>query len=254
MKAKGLAVILFGLSLSGITSSAELVLKSNPLVVPSFRQQKLEVFLQIENKSQQPVVLTVQPLITDFKTNQPVPGLTPVSLTVAAGYNGEISFSLPASNLKPWSHWDPQLYYLDLLLKPGGSPELKAERVRFGYREVWTEKGNIYVNGKKVFLLGGNHAGRRNETEMKFAKLAGFNADTIPDDLSSRVNQTVLDLADRYGHYLVWSWAPVNADSRGWLYAHGNHPSLIGYAISSPEPVYMLGPHGHPMGIGAVIP
>jgi len=234
--------------------SGELLLKTNPLIFSSYRQKKLQIFLRVENKTQQEVSFTAEPVITDCRTGQVLPDSQPVSLKIAGNFDGEISFSLPAKNLKPWSHWDAQLYFLDLTLKPETGPQIKADRVRFGYREVWTEKGNIYINGKKVFLIGGNHSGRRNETEMKFAKLAGFNADTIRGDLASPENQRVLDLADRWGHYLILSLAPVNFEDRFWLYLHGNHPSLIGCAISSPEPVYMLGPHGHPMGIGAVIP
>ncbi|MCM8757082.1 MAG: hypothetical protein NC823_01205, partial [Candidatus Omnitrophica bacterium] len=133
-------------SLGSVVWPAEVVLKTNPLVISFFRQNQLQVFLQLENKASQVLNITVEPVITDVKTETPIEARPSVSLLLAPNFSGEVSFIVPASGLKPWSHWDPQLYYLDLTLKTGSSV-IKAERVRFGYREVWTEKGKIYING-----------------------------------------------------------------------------------------------------------
>ncbi|HNS48811.1 MAG TPA: hypothetical protein PKM61_04715 [bacterium] len=258
MKRKTLAILMAVLLLTaGSRAGAQeaapdptIKVKTIPIIFSSFRQKRLQVFFMVENSSGRSRELTVRPKLTDFKTSQPVSLGAAPKISLPAGFDGETGFTIPADGLKTWSHWDPQLYLLDLELEENGKPVGRLPQVRFGYREAWTEKGNFYLNGKKLFLFGGNHDGRRNEKEMQFAKMAHFNADTVRGDFFV-AQQKTLDLADRNGHYVFGAFLAFDPGDRANLYKIGNHPCIIGYALDSGE---VTAPHGHPMQIGAVVP
>ncbi len=56
-------------------------------------------------------------------------------------------------DVQPWSPGNPQLYDLWVSAKPqSGEPVTKL--VRFGFRHVETKNGNVYLNGKPIFLRG----------------------------------------------------------------------------------------------------
>jgi beta-glucuronidase len=62
--------------------------------------------------------------------------------------DGQQTLELVLKNLKPWSPEYPELHTLTV------ANETDAMTVRFGVRQVWTEKGRIILNGKAVKLLG----------------------------------------------------------------------------------------------------
>ncbi len=56
-------------------------------------------------------------------------------------------------DVKPWSPGNPQLYDLRVRAKPrSGEPVTKL--VRFGFRQIESKNGNVYLNGKPIFLRG----------------------------------------------------------------------------------------------------
>ena len=233
-----------------VAATASLKVKAGPLVIPSFRKQQLEICLMVENLTDKPLALTTKATITDFETKEVASSPKAQMLALEPKFAGEKSFVIPAQGLQTWSHWDPQLLLLDVELSQGPGPALKLPQVRFGYREMWTEKGSFYINGKKVLLVGGNHAGRRSDGEVKYAKLARFTADTIRGSYAA--NKKTCDLADRSGHYNFFWFTPSVEGDRTWLYEFGNHPSIVGLATWVEG--YYSGPHGHPMQIGGVTP
>jgi len=233
-----------------VAATASLKVKAGPLVVASFRKQQLEICLMLENLTDKSLALTAKASLTDFESKKPALEPKPHALRLEPKFVGEKSFVIPAQGLQTWSHWDPQLYLLDLALREGAEAALKLPQVRFGYREMWTEKGSFYINGKKVLLVGGNHAGRRSDREVKYARLACFTADTIRGSYAA--NKKTCDLADRNGHYNFFWFTPDAEGDRGWLYQFGNHPSIVGLATWVEG--YYSGPHGHPMQIGGVTP
>ena len=236
-----------------IVETGQVAIRTAPLVEPSFRNEQLRICFFADNKTDKPLELTLKPVLLDFATTN-VALMPPAQKVVLPPMStGEASFVVSAKGLKTWSHWTPNLYFLDLSIEQGGKEIGKMPRVRFGYREVWVDKGRFYINGKRLFLPGGNHGGRRNETEIKFAREANFTADTIRDDLTEASEaRRAADLADRWGHYNVFFGNPVG--TRRDLYQYGvwaNHPSIIAYAGGTAG--YYSGPHGHPMQIGGII-
>jgi hypothetical protein len=231
-------------------ADASFKVNSPPLVMPSFRKQQLQVFFMAENPADKALELTPRATITDFRTNKVAAVPKARKIALPAKFSGETSFAIPARGLKTWSHWDPQLYFLDVELDARGQPPVKLSRVRFGYREMWTEEGYFLINGKRVMLVGGNHDARRSEQEMKYGKLAQFTADTVRSDYKAAVK--TFDLSDQHGHYLFYAYAWYDVNDRRPLYEFGNHPSLVGHALGHEG--YYSGPHGHPLQIGGVIP
>ena len=68
---------------------------------------------------------------------------------IPAGEEREISLIYEKPPLETWSPYTPVLYVLELRSEPGGD----ILRERFGYRELWTQDGDFYLNGKKIHFL-----------------------------------------------------------------------------------------------------
>src|SRR5439155_8122974 len=55
--------------------------------------------------------------------------------------------------VKPWSPGAPNLYELTVRASRGGTP-ITSKTVRFGFRQVESQNGNVYLNGHPIFLRG----------------------------------------------------------------------------------------------------
>ena len=234
---------------AAVLADAALKVKTHPLVIPSVRGEQLRIYFMVENLTDKAQQLTAKAAVADFETGDVALSAKPQKIALAPKFSGETSFVISAKGLETWSHWDPQLHYLDVELERDGKSVGKLPRVRFGYRDFWSEKGSFYINGKRVLLFGGNHNGRRSDREMKYGKYARFTADTIRG--AYKVVAKTCDLADRHGHYLFFAFAWFEPTDRETLYEFGNHPSIVGHALGHTG--YYSGPHGHPMQVGAII-
>lgn len=218
-----------------------------PWVHPSWRDQTLTVTFFAVNRTDNPIKLELTPSIRDVRTDdiEPVTGVYAVELEPRV--SREVAFTMPATGLETWSHWDPRLYTMDIAISANDVDVGEMPRVRFGYREMWVENGYFYINGKRVFLRGGNHGGRRNPTEVEGALYARFNADTIRGD-----DNRPLGLSDEAGIYLFYFGTPgLTEEWKRYSYRFANHPSVVGFAGWSQG--YYPGPHGHPLMLGAEI-
>ena len=55
--------------------------------------------------------------------------------------------------VQPWSPGNPNLYELTVTASEGGKP-VASKTVRFGFRQVESRNGNVYLNGHPIFLRG----------------------------------------------------------------------------------------------------
>ena len=235
-----------------LLAGQEFLVKAGPLVWPFVRKQELQVRLWVENPADAKTHMVASAIITDFKTGDEVLKAENSDLDIGPKFSGETFFTIPAAGLKTWSHWNPQLYNIEVSLKPDKGDEIKLEKARFGYREIWTENGYFYLNGKRLFLPGGNHGGRRREEEMKYAKLANLQADTIRGAwVENSEPWRVAELSDIHGHYIFYFNTP-KTDDLEFKYSFGNHPSIVGFSLWTKG--YYSGPHGHPMQVGGIVP
>lgn len=129
---------------------------------PSIRQNKLEVEVQITNSADKEADITLKGDIYRWdgkgrdKTGQwgvkgkVIASFPTAKLMIPAGESRSITLTLNKPPLETWSPYTPNLYILELKIdQPGGD----VLRERFGYREIWTQDGDFYLNGKKVHFL-----------------------------------------------------------------------------------------------------
>ncbi len=249
------ALAALSLRAAPVAEMGAVVVKAGPLVEPFRRTGELRIGLLVENRGDREVELRLAATAVrcaDEKERVAYPERT---VSLGPKFSGEKTVTVPAGALKEWSAQTPELYRLELEIT--GAGQTARAQARFGYRQLWVEEGRFLLNGKAVFLRGGNHNGRRTPEEMRLAKWANINADTVRGGYAAIVG--TLDLADTAGHYNVWWVAP---DKREFLYQSaatkdkreflaGNHPSVVAYSYYGP--VFMPAPAGHPMQIGWVI-
>lgn len=179
----------------------------------------------------------------------------PVSATSAS--KGKMRFSVTGLTAHPWTLTDPKLYQLSFsALTPGAPPVRMGERV--GFRSVSSRDGNIYLNGKPIFLRGiainppGRGIPSSIETSRSFAqdyvrfmKSIHVNIIRIPDD------ETWYDVCDELGMMVFggnYSGSvdgekpPVDYDKAVAWYEDdkfapiAHHPSLVIYAMTNETP------------------
>lgn len=162
-------------------------------------------------------------------------------------------------NLRPvlWSPTQPQLYNLTIVVSDKGNM-LQKSTLRIGFRDFETKNGQIFLNGRPIFLRGIaiNPPGRgipdEIETSRKFAeeyvrfmKSIHVNIIRIPDD------QTWYDVCDElgmlvfggnYSAVVAGKSPPQDYDNAVKWYCDVkfgpimHHPSLVIYALTNEVP------------------
>lgn len=239
--------------------STDLIKLGKPLIVSSTRQKALTVYLPADNLSGKALDLSVNANLYDAKGENLLTTLGPTTTTLAKDATGDTVVEFPAKALKEWSPESPDLYQIELEVSRGGELLDIVPRERFGYREVWAEGGDIYLNGKRLQLRGKGHAGWVAFTPLQIdlMRSVGMNSARTLDwnewDLSP------LDVTDEKGFLLnipMWIDRSDKEAARSYfrkLMTHiGNHPSIIEWMIGGRG--YVNGPHGHPMQIGGEVP
>jgi hypothetical protein len=77
--------------------------------------------------------------------------LTPAPVSI--GPDGAFTLTAAFPNARQWSPEDPFLHTLRLMVIEGGKP-VDVCTTRFGFKEVWTQGPDFYINGVKRRLLG----------------------------------------------------------------------------------------------------
>ena len=98
--------------------------------MPSFRKEQLQIWFVADNLSPGPLMLTPKTSIRDFKTGEVAAQPDASALALPPEFSGETNFTVSAKELAPWSHWDPQLYTLDVELMLEGKPVARLGPVR----------------------------------------------------------------------------------------------------------------------------
>jgi hypothetical protein len=245
------------LSSAGITEKPLLEIRENneifvgePLITTSVRKKNMTISLPMKNLTSNKLSLSIISKIYDTKADSLVQNLGPVKINIEPNFAGEKNLSMPVDGLKYWNPEQPQLYNLVMEISKGEKIIDITFPTRFGFREVWVENGEIYLNGQRLSIRGQSHNylhgyGFKKE-EIKRLKETGQNADRT---LSPQLNLLhTLDVTDEEGHLVFYHGTPT----KNLLQLMGNHPSVIGWHIWGNG--YINGPHGHPMQIGGVIP
>ena len=130
---------------------------------PSVRRNRVEVDVTVVNTGARAFTGAVHARLfpwTDTprdRTGQwPVSGepacvLPSTQVTVGPGQKRRVTLGLDKPALARWWPNDPRLYVLQLSLDTPGTDVLRR---RVGFRELWTDGGDLVLNGNKVHLLG----------------------------------------------------------------------------------------------------
>ena len=223
------------------------------LVFGRVRKKELAVRTEMKNTSGEPVPIEARARILDARTGELAATLEAAPFVLEKDAEGEHEIVFPgADQLKTWSPETPQLYHLELVLRQDGETFDSAWPVRFGYREVWVENGEIYLNGDRLSIRGKSHnyLGDYGFSKLKIdmLKKVGQNADRTLTP--SPENDPSLDITDEEG-WLVFYHVRNLTKIPDILSRVGNHPSVIAWQIFGNG--FVNGPHGHPMQIGGEI-
>jgi hypothetical protein len=132
------------------------------LISPSIRQSRIRVDMKIVNMGNKNETITIKGDIYRWdgkerdKTGQwgvkgkPVASMVSGKIEISPGETHPSTLVFEKPPLDPWSPYSPDLYVLELKVDRQNGDLL---RERFGYRELWTQDGDFYLNGKKVHLL-----------------------------------------------------------------------------------------------------
>jgi hypothetical protein len=175
------------------------------------------------------------------------------TVTVPAASAARVTLHRPWPEPKLWQPDAPHLYHLDVHASSGGQ-DLDSERVRFGFREFWTDGPRFVLNGTPVNFLGTSRPGlpellSREDVERTYASIREANCRAVR--LHANVWPEVwLDVADEIGMLVVeessyWCctdqyavaepafWDNFLAHWRAIVRRGRNHPSVVMYSIEN---------------------
>ena len=173
---------------------------SHVLVIPSVRQGKLSVRLEVTNRSARDRTVDLANRV--FLGDREALALPKASVTVAAGETASVELSAPWERPQLWGYppyGEPVLYHLETRLDSG-------DRLvtRFGFREVWTEGDRLVLNGRDLKVLGYwvPEGSGRSVWTLRMAAIQAAGCNAIHNHAEQR-EPSFYDLADEMG-LLVW--------------------------------------------------
>lgn len=180
-----------------------------------------------------------------------------VSPSSAGAVKGKMRFSAGNLAANPWTPASPKLYQLSFTASASAGTPIRVDE-RIGFRSITSKNGNVYLNGKPLFLRGIaiNPPGRGipdhietsrsfAEAYVRFMKSIHVNIIRIPDD------ETWYDVCDELGMMVFggnYSGSvdgqkpPTDYDKAVAWYENdkfapiAHHPSLVIYAMTNETP------------------
>lgn len=178
-------------------------------------------------------------------------------VTLKPGRN-HVSFSIRIKNPKLWSTWDygfPYLYKLILTLNEKDNLSYRKEET-FGIRSFFVDdKGQWYLNGKRIFVRGTNYISSQWMSEMtdnkyifdlELMKKANINAIRVHAHIEP---QRFYKLADEYGMLIVQDfplqWGYIDSpefeqeaikQAKDMVLQFYNHPSIVVWQLHNEPP------------------
>jgi hypothetical protein len=110
----------------------------------------ITVQYELVNRAGGTRTLSVEPRVLELNGT---PVLTlPTQQASVGGATVPVAIASAWANPQLWTPADPHLYYLETTLRENGNV-VDVQRVRFGFREVWTQGTEIFLNGVPVVLF-----------------------------------------------------------------------------------------------------
>jgi hypothetical protein len=238
----------------GIWGDVTLILAGNPRVaivhvIPRNRESTAEVSVTLHNSASLPVPVRVVSRLREHISGRPVGSVQEIVSATAAAEESVHSFIHTVDPLFPWSPDRPFLYEhcVDVVVDGDVVDTLVT---RFGMREFRVQEGGFFLNGRRIFLKGGNIAFHRFLSDADRGLLP-WNDDWVRKlliEIPKRHNFNFFrahigqmysrwyDIADEGGMLLQDEWmfwtttgteAQITKEFTRWLEDNWNHPSII---------------------------
>ena len=239
-----------------------------PYVICDFRNKRVTVRFELTNHSTGPQTVAYRARFSEWKGAEEAHSVDGDPVTIGPGETRTVSVSGAWKNPKEWTPETPELYNVVLEGRQGDALVDVTPPVRFGFREVWTDKGAVYINGKRCSIRGKSHNYLStygfDKNQIALLRATGQNADRTHKPTYPKGFETLksLDVADEEGWLVTFEisgsrqvFLDKPEDTRknfmNILKVIGNHPSVFAWQRSGNG--YVFGPHGHPMHIGGVV-
>ena len=238
----------------GIWGDVTLILAGNPRValvqvIPRNRESTAEVIVTLHNSAPSRVPLKVVSRLREHISGHPVGSVQEIVSETAAAGESVHAFIHTVDPLFPWSPDRPFLYehFVEVVVEGDVVDTLVT---RFGMREFRVQEGGFFLNGKRIFLKGGNIAFHRFLSDADRGLLP-WDVDWVRKlliEIPKRHNFNFFrahigqmysrwyDIADEGGMLLQNEWmfwtttgteAQITKEFTRWLEDNWNHPSII---------------------------
>lgn len=198
---------------------------AHPGLDAAYKHGQLRLGVTLKNYTTEAHQQTIEVALLDktgksvFKKGQKV--LLPAGKTFDAAFSGKIA------NVLKWTAETPQLYTLLLTLKDANGRVVEVTSHKIGFRAIEIKDGQLFVNGKKIFIKGVNlhefntEKGQVVDEAVMMRNLKLMKELNINAVRTSHYPQPPLwyKLCDQYGLYLV---DENNLESHGLGYGPDN--------------------------------
>jgi len=224
---------------------------SDVLIMPSVRERRLDVRCTVRNDTDEGQ--SVKLVNTVYLEGAAALSLPDMELHLDAGKEETVLTSAPWQEPKLWGFGDygsPVLYHLETAIAGDNGGVVDRQVSRFGFREVWAERGRIVMNGRPLRLLGywQPEGSGRSLWTLRMAAVQALGCNAIHNHAEQR-EPSYYDVADEMG-MLVWDanfcGGPLGTTKNmvtdrafpnvqaelvrqwpQWAKVVGNHPSVV---------------------------
>jgi len=238
----------------GIWGDVSIIQHGNPRikniqVIPHIDNGIAEVRVFLDNREEKNIDTTLSLRVNEKKSQKQVSSIVTSSVLSRARSETVASISIPLNGMQLWTPDNPFLYTVEAGLF-AGKEQTDFDSATFGMREFGIRNGDFYLNGKKIYLRGGNIAFHRFLSDPDRGSLP-WQEDWIKrilidipkehhfnffrNHLGQMYNRWY-DIADEYGMLLQNEWQfwgvtgtkeQIKAEFTQWLRDNWNHPSII---------------------------
>jgi len=219
-------------------------------VMPSVRQRQLGLQITVRNDSTTPQNVVLRSRVQDGTAT--VLSFPDQQLALDPSSTQQVALAAQWLSPRLWSHLDPYLYHLETTLDAGTASD--AVTNRFGFRELWTQGAEYYLNGTNIHLLA--TATWPPETFLSRAQIASvFQNVKAANNVAMRLHtqpwdELFYDVADEVGIMIVeegavWCdaysyrledptfWTNYSRHLAAAVKRDRNHPSLVQWSLEN---------------------
>jgi len=218
---------------------------SDVFIRPSVRRHRLFADVTVSNTSPDAAQVKLSAVVTDPNGDGGRLPLNSRTFLLGPGDSQMVMLHRRWHDLRLWSPDDPHLYELRVTLSRTASGQLLDERtIRFGFREIWTEDGDIRLNdvhfnsrGVRLEKFAPLSASKQDQVRrfLEALKVANVTTIQVPSDSCP---DWLLEMADQMGILVVEDFTSRPRQSRQVgellrkrIVRDRNHPSVMAWNL-----------------------